>query len=179
MVPKRAKLAFKGIIFDVYQWDEKGWDGSTLKYEMLKRPDTVRVIAIKDDKIVMLEEEQPHIGKFCDIPGGRHEFAEEDELQAAQRELLEETGMKFKTWKLLSVVQPLAKVEQFMYVFLATDFDSQHDTKLDAGEKITVRLMSFDEVKANYASGKGRLIPTQIKAAESLDDLLNWPEYSD
>jgi len=36
----QAQRVFKGIIFDVYQWKQKMFDGSQGIFEMLKRPDT-------------------------------------------------------------------------------------------------------------------------------------------
>jgi len=31
-IPKDAKLVFKGKIFDVYQWQQKVYDGTTVTY---------------------------------------------------------------------------------------------------------------------------------------------------
>ncbi|HEX7259978.1 MAG TPA: NUDIX hydrolase, partial [Candidatus Saccharimonadia bacterium] len=95
LLPPNANRVFKGQIYDVYQWEQELFDGSTGTFEMLKRPDTVKVLAVKDGKIVVLEEEQPYHGTFFDVPGGRHDDASETELQAMQRELREETGMSF------------------------------------------------------------------------------------
>ncbi len=36
-IPPNAKRVFKGIIFDVYQWQQKMFDGSKETFEMLKR----------------------------------------------------------------------------------------------------------------------------------------------
>lgn len=47
LVPDAAQHVFEGMIFDVYQWPQKLFDGSEHTFEMLKRPDTVVV------KIVM------------------------------------------------------------------------------------------------------------------------------
>ena len=177
LVPVSAVQVFKGIIYDTYHWQQELYDGTTTTFEMLKRPDTVKVIAVKDDKIVILEQEQPNQGVFYDIPGGVHDHGEEDELQAVQRELLEETGLSFRTWRLLNVVQPHNKIEQFVYMFLATDFIEQHEQRLDAGEKITVEFMSFKDAKKALSSSKGRFLPKEIEKTNSLNDLLNLPEF--
>ena len=178
LVPKDAKKVFKGIIYDTYHWDQKLFDGTTATFEMLKRPDTVKVIAIKDSKIVVLEQEQPNQGVFYDIPGGIHDHEEEDELHAVKRELLEETGMTFRAWRLLNIVQPHNKIEQFVYMFLATDFVDQKKQQLDAGEKISVQLMPLEEAKKVLSSSKGRFLPKEIEKAGSLEDLLDLPEFS-
>jgi len=43
----------------VYQWPQKMFDGSTATFEMIKRPDTVQIIATVGNKILMTQEEQP------------------------------------------------------------------------------------------------------------------------
>ncbi|MBW3568688.1 NUDIX hydrolase [Candidatus Parcubacteria bacterium] len=178
LLPQKAKRVFKGQIFDVYQWRQKMFDGSLETFEMLKRTDTIKIIAIKDDEIVVLEEEQPPHPPFIAIPGGRHDKENETELEAAKRELLEETGMKFKNWRLLSVDQPHTKIDWFVYVFLATEFESQTEQNLDAGERIEVKLYSFEEVKDLLSDPKNRYLPKKIlEEVNSLQELKNYPEY--
>lgn len=170
---------FKGIIFDVYQWDQKRFDGKTVTFEMLRRPDTVIILAVKDGKIVLLDEEQPHYGREYGLPGGRNDVEGEDELACAKRELLEETGMTFKTWKLLQVEQKAYKIEHFVYVFLATDFVSQTEPHVDGGEDITVQLVTFDECLAYSITEKGKYLPKKLlKKAGSIEGLLALPAYT-
>lgn len=179
LVPKNAELVYKGKIFDVYQWQQKMFDGSFETFEMLKRPDTIKIIAIKDDKIVILDQKQPDQAKaFIDLPGGRHDQDNESELDAAKRELLEETGMQFGNWRLIDIIQPHNKIEWFVYLFLATDFSSQQAQTLDRGEQITVELTGFEELKALMHSPNARHLPKELlEKCQSIDDLLNLPEY--
>lgn len=176
-VPANAKRVFRGIIFDVYQWEQKLFDGSTGIFEMLKRPDSVQIIAIKDGKIVVLEEEQPNRGFFYTLPGGRHDEEDENELRAAQREMEEETGMRFSAWKLIHAIQPYSKIESVVYVFLATGFMGRQEQKLDAGEKITVTLKTFDEIKTLSKNLKSHNLAEDIfERLNSIQDLINLPE---
>lgn len=46
VIPEQAELKFHGVIFDVYQWPQEMFDGSTETFEMLRRADTVKIIAI-------------------------------------------------------------------------------------------------------------------------------------
>lgn len=178
LVPENAVKVFGGIIYDVYHWQQILYDGSTKTFEMLKRPDTVKIIAIDGNDLVVLEQEQPNQGVFYDIPGGIHDHNEEDELTAAQRELLEETGMVFNKWKLVSVTQPHNKIEQFVYIFVATNLASTKAQSLDAGEKVTVKRVSLKEAKDLLAPPKGRYLPKEIEYANTIQDLFKLPEYS-
>ena len=91
-IPENAKRVFKGIIFDVYQWEQELYNGSKAVFEKLKRPDTVIILPVlPDGRIILIEEEQPGSDLVIGIPGGRIDEGEEV-LEAVKRELLEETG---------------------------------------------------------------------------------------
>lgn len=142
-LPPQAKQVFKGIIFDVYQWGQKMFDGSTETFEMLKRPDTVEVITVVGDKILVGEQEQPSIAPFVSLPGGRVESGEEP-LAAAKRELLEETGYASADWEHWLSFDPYQKIEWSIHWYIARDAKKMQEPHLDAGEKITAKLISFD-----------------------------------
>ncbi len=180
-IPPNAKKVFSGQIFDVYQWPQEMFDGSVATFEMIGRIDTVQVIAIRDGKLVITEEQQPNTKAFYGIPGGRHDREDETELQAAQRELLEETGLRFKTWKLVKVFNPIMdtkKIDWLIYVFVATDFIDETEPQPDAGEKISVHYMDFDEyINTGPKRGSNHTIDRLFKQAGNIDGILNLPEY--
>ncbi len=177
LLPDKAQKVFDGVIFDVYHWQQTMFDGSVETFEMLKRPDTVEVIAIKDDKLVVVHEQQPGTKEFYDIPAGRHDVEAETELQAAQRELAEETGLRFKSWKLVTVSAPVHKVDWLVYTFVATDFDEQIDQNMDNGEKIVVEYMTLDEFKSLGAKQRLRYYSDIFKNANSIEELMQLPEF--
>lgn len=177
LIPKEAKQVFKGTIFDVYHWEQEMFDGSFETFEMLRRPDAVAIVAIKGDKLVVVEEHQPNNAHWHAIPAGRHDVPGETQLQAAKRELTEETGMVFKQWRLIDVVQPVEKIEWFVYVYLATEFERSVEQKHDKGEKITVKEMTLDEYHELKKYGKVRYWFKQLEEAESISELLSLPEF--
>ena len=174
-IPENAELVFSGKIFDVYQWPQQLFDGTTETFEMLSRKDTVKIIAIKDDKVVITYQKQPRKDWFYDLPGGRNDNPEENELAAAKREMLEETGMTFRTWKLVEVRQPFMKLDWLVYTFIATDFIAQEPQKLDAGEQIKVKEISFEELKAITETEERFSKYSVIEKSPTLADLLNTP----
>lgn len=143
-IPEQAKRVFKGVMFDVYQWPQKMFDGSIETFEMLKRPNTVTVLATMGDKIVVNEEEQPSKPPFVTIPGGRQE-EDEDPLTTAKRELLEEAGMESDEWELWRSYEPNSKMDWTIYVYIARNCRKVAELALDAGEKITVKEVHFEE----------------------------------
>jgi ADP-ribose pyrophosphatase len=178
-IPANATRVFQGVIFDVYQWQQELFDGSRETFEMLKRPDSVNVIAVKDDKVIVLEQEQPGVNFFYSFPGGRHDVESESELQAAKRELVEETGMTFLNWKLISAIQPHWKIDWIVYTFLATGFVSQTAQKLDGGERITVTLKTIEEIKKLNLDPNTRYLAKDIFwALHSVQELAALPALS-
>lgn len=143
-ISPRAKKVFDGKIFDVYQWEQEMFDGTTETFEMLKRPDTMQVIPIVDGKIIIAKEEQPHKGLFFSLAGGRREEGEEA-LEAAKRELLEETGYVSDNWELYKIYEPVVKLEWSIYTYIARDCVKQSEPSLDAGERIELVHLDFDE----------------------------------
>ena len=145
-MPDNAERVFEGRIFDVYQWQQTMFDGAQRTFEMLKRPDTVQVIVLRGDKILLINDRQPGRGARIQLPGGRSDESDSDWLAAAQRELREETGLVCESWCLIDVVQPQSKIEWFVATFLAQEITAELAPELDAGgEKITMRWMPYGE----------------------------------
>lgn len=166
-LPDHAKLVFKGVMFDVYQWEQKLYDGSSATFERLKRPDTVMVIPVTEDgRIIITRQEQPgRAASFC-LPGGRVDEAE-DVLSAAKRELMEETGYESETWSLWDSQQPVLKIEWAIFTFVARGCRKTAGLTLDAGEKINLQDVSFEEFVELIVNGDfsdHELVPRFLRA---------------
>lgn len=157
-IPKEAKCVFKGVIFDVYQWPETMFDGSIATFEMLKRADTVDVIAVKDNLIWYAVQEQPRKSSYESTFGGRVEENETPETGAA-RELQEEAGLVSNDWELLFSADPLSKLQWSQYLYVARNCGLNGPQQLDAGEKISLKSCTFDEFIEKIIQQKIRVFP--------------------
>jgi len=143
-IPVNAKQVFKGVIFDVYQWPQKMYDGSLATFEMLKRPNTIEIIPIQDNKILLSAQSQPTKTNFYSLFGGRSE-PDEEPLVTAKRELLEESGLKSNDWELYRIYEPFHKIDWQIYTYIARNCINAGQQQLDSGEKIEVIKCTFDE----------------------------------
>lgn len=144
MIPKEAKRVFKGVVFDVYQWEQVLYDGSVRTFESIKRPDSTEIIAVVGETLVLLTEQQPQKPKpFLSLPGGGVDEGETP-LEGARRELLEETGLAGKDWETLRVFEPSSRIDWRVHTFIVRDCHKVQESHPGAGEKNTLHLVDFD-----------------------------------
>lgn len=155
-IPKKAKRVFAGEIFDVYHWEQEMYDGTTETFEMLRRQDTVQIIPTDGEKIYLAHQEQPQFthGPQLTFLGGRVDKGEEP-LTAAKRELREEAGMEADAWELIKSADQQFKIEWRVHYFIARGCRVVGEQRLDAGEKIDVVSVGFDEF-IDFAQRYGR-----------------------
>ncbi|MFZ5982648.1 MAG: NUDIX hydrolase [Patescibacteria group bacterium] len=143
-LPENAKMVFKGLIFEIWQWEQKMFDGSTDTFEKIWRIPTVEVIPIVGDKIIIEEQDQPNRPGKITLVSGRADRGD-DLLEEAKRELLEETGYGSDKWELLLDHPGEGKILHQISCFIARDCQKIQEPELDAGEKIRIKMIDFDE----------------------------------
>ena len=120
------------------------------EHYVLEYPEWVNVIAItREGKFVMVRQYRHAMDIVLDELCAGVMEAGETPLQAAQRELLEETGYSGGTWReIMTVGQNPSICDYITHCFLAEGVERMCDQQLDAGEDIAVLLLSRDEVEA-------------------------------
>src|SRR5450432_1444260 len=83
--------------------------------------------------------------------GGR---MDEDPLEAAKRELLEETGLVAESWtKILTMHLSNSVSDEHAVIYLARDLE-QHTAAPEETEELVIKKISFDEVLQMVETGK-------------------------
>ena len=108
----------------------------------------------KKKRILLVRQYRLPAGKYLwELPAGRLDPGEKP-LQAAKRELAEETGYKARTWKKLAsfFVSP-GYVQERMTIFLATDLTAGEPTPMD-DERIESRWFKKKELARMIRKGE-------------------------
>jgi len=149
---KKKKL-YKGKAFDVSLYNfligEKN-----VKHEIIEQENAAAVLALDDDKVIMVKQFRfPH-ENVLEIPAGilnKNETSEE----CAKREFLEETGFKAKKMTHLIKYYPLLGYSlQYIDCFLATNIEKSAEQNLDNEESIEIEKIPLKKVINMIKSGK-------------------------
>lgn len=133
-------------------------NGSEGRYYVLDAPDWVNIIALTADHQLLMVRQWRH-GTACvelEIPAGGLEHGE-DPVEAAKRELLEETGYAPARTTLLGDARPNCAIQSNRcYTVLAEGCTKVGSTKFDAGEMIALELMPLVDLPKRVRDGSLR-----------------------
>lgn len=120
------KIVFKGTRFKVVTEDHRLPNGKTVYREYVEFPETVMVLPVIGDKIILIYQYRAPIKKWIyELPAGVIEPGEDPE-EAAKRELLEETGYYAKKLdKLFHLYLAPGYSTEKIHAFLATDLEKR------------------------------------------------------
>ena len=119
------------------------------EFYVLEYPDWVNVIAITEDGQFVMERQYRHgLGMTCfEIPAGVMEKGETP-LEAAKRELMEETGYGEGEWtNIMNVSGNSSTTNNISHCFVAKGVKKISGQHLDSTEDLEIVLLSRDQVK--------------------------------
>lgn len=127
-----------------------------LKYWVQEFPAWINVIArTTDDRYVFVRQYRHGLGRIdFELCAGVTEASDASPLDAAKRELLEETGYGGGEWKeWMAVCANPATQNNLTYSFIADGVEPIATPDLDAGEEMTVHLFTLDELEQLLREG--------------------------
>ncbi len=138
----KRDVVFKGKIWDVVS-ETFDYKGTHLVREFVEHPGAVAVIALNEKQEVLLIKQyrQPVREYLWEVPAGLLDVPGEPRVEAAKRELLEETGYIAQAWQeLIEFHTTPGGNNETISVFLATELTHQgHDFELE-GEEVDLEL---------------------------------------
>ncbi len=179
----RSNLIFEDKWIKVYHDDVIGSNKKKGSYSYVKTKCGVGIVAVNSKGELCLVGQYRYAPDIysLEIPkGGFHSFnSDESSLQAAKRELKEETGISAGNWVELGAVHTLTgHSNDIVYLFLATDL-SFGISFPDENECINVFYIKFDKIdtvirEGLFIDGKKEMITdaTSISAIYFAKDLI-------
>ena len=145
--------------------------GFEIKRSIVRHGGSAVMMAVDEKKRILLVRQYrlPAEKYLWELPAGRLDPGEKP-LQAAKRELIEETGYRARTWKKLAsfFVSP-GFVQERMTIFLATGLTAGTATPMD-DERIETRWFTTRELAGLIREGK-------IEDAKTLIGFMTWRHY--
>ncbi len=168
-----SEKVYSGVLLQVYRDTVRLPDGNEAARELVRHIGAVCVVALTDDNEVIIEHQfrYPFGRVLTEIPAGKLDSSEEDPLDAAKRELKEETGYTADSWEYLGVYYPtVAYTDEVIHIYLARGLHTgaQH---LDADEFLQYQKVPIDALLKDIAENKIEDGKTQLgllKAARRL-----------
>ncbi len=149
-VPKAIKVftgKFRTVVRVIYK---------NLHYEFLQSHDSVKVLAVRpDDSIALVKQARPAIKRSTiEIPGGAIEQGEEP-LDAAKRELKEETGVTASRWDelLLPTANSPGQSTERSYLFLARNLEVGPPEREASEQGMEHYWLPAEEYEQGFVSG--------------------------
>lgn len=129
-------------------------------YYVLGYPDWAHTVCLDSQDRVCVVSQYRHAAKrvMMELPGGVIEAGEES-LAAAQRELLEETGVRGTGWRDCGAFSPNPATHTNRVHIFACRVGSIELPRPDASEEITCEFLSADQIRAAiFDGGFGQLL---------------------
>ena len=167
-----SKEVFRSKIVWVTEDDAVDPGGFEIKRAIVQHSGSAVMMAVDGKKRILLVRQYrlPARQDMWELPAGRLDEGESP-LQAAKRELTEETGYKARNWKKLASFYPSpGYVAEKMTIFLATDLIEGEATPMD-DERIETHWFTAREVDRWIASGK-------IQDAKTMIGYFMWKSQS-
>lgn len=139
-----SKEVYKGHLLDVYEDEVELPNGVRSRREYIRHCIAAAVLAFDNDGNILLEEQfrYPFHTIVNELPAGKAD-GDEDPLDVAKRELLEETGYEADEWDFLGEFYPsVAYTDETIFLYEARSLHKK-EQHLDVDESLIVKKVPF------------------------------------
>lgn len=166
-----SQQRFKSKIFTVTEDHAVDPDGFEIRRAIIHHPGSAVMMAVDGKKRILLVRQYrlPAQKSLWELPAGRIDPGEKP-LQAAKRELVEETGFRARKWKKLAEYYPSPGfLAEKMSLFLATRLTAGEAQPME-DERIEKRWFKAREIDAAIQAGK-------VVDGKTIIGFLVWKRY--
>ena len=164
---------YDGVILHVIRDTVTLPNGSRTYRELIRHVGAVAVVPLTEENEVIIEHQfrYPISEVITEIPAGKLDSKEEDRLEAAKRELQEETGITADEWTFMGDYLPTcAYSDEKISLYLARGLH-YGDQKLDDDEFLNIQKVPLEALIRDIMEGKisdGKTQTALLKAAKIL-----------
>lgn len=172
-IPLDSQLIRAGRILDMRLDHVKVYNGSTAARELVRHLGAVCIVPVTDDGQIVLERQYryPIDRVLTELPAGKLDYPGEDPLEAAKRELREETGFRAKEWVFLGDFYPAAAYsDEHIRMYLARGL-IKGERDLDPDENINVFTLPLDKAADAVMHGEIPDAKTQLAVLKTAEYL--------
>ncbi|MBQ0070397.1 MAG: NUDIX hydrolase [Spirochaetales bacterium] len=168
-----SEVVFSGKLLHVYRDTITLPNGNEATREYIKHNGAVAVVPLTEDGRVIVERQYryPFHSVLTEIPAGKLDSVDEAHLEAAKRELKEETGYEADEWIELGAIYPsIAYTTETIWMYLARGLH-KGERNLDEDEFLSVHEVPLEELVEEVMKGTIGDAKTQsaiLKAARYL-----------
>ncbi len=167
----KSEPIFQGKIISLQVDHVRLPNGETATREIVRHPGAVAVMAFADGKLLVVEQYRKALEKSqVEIPAGKLERGE-DPLEAAKRELEEETGYRCGSIRhVSSFYTSPGFADEVMHLYLAEDL-TRGEANLDEDEFLECGAITLEEARQYMAEGR-------ISDAKTILAVYAWQLYA-
>jgi ADP-ribose pyrophosphatase len=136
-----SRVEYEGPIATVRIDEFRYPDGSTAERQVVSHPGAVAMLAHDGETLYLVRQPREAVGEdaLLELPAGKLDVEGESPLECAQRELVEEIGMRASEWRELKrfYVSP-GFAEEEVTLFLATGLERVDGHAPDPAERIEI-----------------------------------------
>ena len=149
-----SKEVYYSRLFRVTEDTAEDETGFQIHRSIVQHPGSAVMMAVEEDRVLLVRQFRLPAGKsLWEIPAGKVDEGETP-LEAAKRELVEETGYHADNWKELIHYYPSpGYINERMTLYLATGLTAGEATPMD-DERIEVKWFTREELRAMIQSNE-------------------------
>lgn len=163
----QSKEVYRSKIFRVTEDVAQDPSGFEIRRSIVRHAGSAVMMATEGDRVLLVRQFRLPAGKdLWELPAGKVDEGETP-IEAAKRELIEETGYTADSWEPLAAYYPTPGfVEEKMHVFHATGLHQGRATPME-DERIETRWFGREELRAMVRNG-------EIEDGKTLIGFLLW-----
>jgi len=137
------RVLHDGHIFQLVEADFAAPDGSTFTRDIVRHPGAVAVVPVVEDSVILVRQYRAPLDlRVLEIPAGLRDVSDEPLEETAQRELIEEIGMKAGTLEHLADVHNcIGFCDELVTIFIGRDLEPTPRVLTDSPEEAEMEIL--------------------------------------